>query len=168
MSLPVDSSRVPPGPDQESAWDYPRPPRLEQTSRHIEVWFGGEKIADSTRAWRVLETSHPPVYYIPPDDVRADVLIPADGATWCEWKGRAAYFDVVSANAVAPNAAWSYPSPTPAFSPIANHIAIYPAPMDECRVDSVLVSPQPGGFYGGWITPDIVGPFKGEPGTQGW
>lgn len=168
MSLPGASRRVPPGPGQESVWDYPRPPRLERTSRLIQIWFGGEKIADSSRAWRVLETSHPPVYYIPPADVRADVLIPADGATWCKWKGHAVYFDVVCANAVAPSAAWSYPSPTPAFSPIASHIAIYPALMDECRVDGALVRPQLGGFYGGWITPDIVGPFKGEPGTRGW
>src|SRR5687767_9490116 len=126
MSLSGDPRRVPPGRGQESVWDFPRPPRLERTSCHIEIWFGGEKIADSTRAWRVLETSHPPVYYIPPADVRADVLIPAEGATWCEWKGRASYFDVVSADAVAPHAAWSYSSPTPAFSPIANHIAFYP------------------------------------------
>lgn len=168
MSLPDGLRRIPPGPGQESVWDYPRPPRLERTRRRIEVWFGGEKIADSTGAWRVLETSHPPVYYIPPENVRDDLLVPTERSTWCEWKGCAIYFDVVSANRAAAGAAWSYPNPTPPFSPIAGHIAFYPALMDECRVDGVLARPQPGGFYGGWITPDIVGPFKGEPGTRGW
>ena len=168
MSKSSEPRRIPPGPGQESVWDYPRPPRLEQAPRRIEIWFGGEKIVDTTRAWRVLETSHPPVYYIPPEDVREGVLTPTERSTWCEWKGRATYFDVASADGAAANAAWSYPNPTPAFSPIADHIAFYPAQMDACRVDGIPVQPQPGGFYGGWVTPDIVGPFKGEPGTQGW
>ena len=153
---------------QESVWDYPRPPRVEDSHKHIRVIFNGVTIAETRQAKRVLETSHPPVYYIPREDFRADALSPTERSTWCEWKGLAAYFDVASANTSVANAAWSYPNPTPAFSPIAGHVAVYPALVDECRVDGVPVRPQPGGFYGGWVTPDIVGPFKGEPGTQGW
>lgn len=163
---PID--RIPPGPGQESVWDYPRPPRLESSARRIEIWFDGERIADSRRAWRVLETSHPPVYYLPPDDIVPGVLRPTDGTSFCEWKGTAAYFDVVHGDRAVPNAAWAYPRPTSAFAPIADHVAVYPALMESCWVDGVLVAPQPGGFYGGWITPDIVGPFKGEPETWGW
>lgn len=165
MSRPTP---LPVEPGQESVWGYPRPPRLEPTAKRIEIWFGGEKIVDSTRAWRVLETSHPPGYYIPPDDVTSSALRPGAGASMCEWKGRARYFDVVANGHTASNAAWSYPDPTPTFAPIAGYLAFYPAPMDECRVDGVPVTPQPGKSYGGWITPDIVGPFKGEPGTSGW
>jgi len=160
--------RIPPAPGQESVWDYPRPPRLEQSSKRIEVWFGGEKIADSRQAWRVLETSHPPVYYIPPADVNMDALNPTDGRSICEWKGNAAYFDLTLGETSAQRAAWTYPTPLPDFAAIANHIAFYPAAMDECRVDGERVQPQPGTFYGGWVTSDIVGPFKGEPGSQGW
>jgi uncharacterized protein (DUF427 family) len=153
---------------QESVWDYPRPPRLEPARGRIEVWLGGEKIVDSTRAWRVLETSHPPVYYVPPDDVRTSALRPGSGGSVCEWKGQARYFNVVAGNRTARNAAWSFPEPTPAFAPIAGYLAFYPAKMDECRVDGVRVEPQPGAFYGGWITPDVVGPFKGEPNSWDW
>lgn len=160
--------RTPPAPGQESVWDYPRPPRLEQTSKRIEVWFAGEKIADSRQAWRVLETSHPPVYYLPPGDVNMAALTPASGTSICEWKGSAAYFDLTLGETSAQRAAWTYPTPLPDFTPIANHIAFYPAAMDECRVDGERVQPQPGTFYGGWVTSDIVGPFKGEPGSQGW
>ncbi len=168
MSLSRPVNRVPPDPGQESVWDYPRPPRLERTDRRIEVWFNGTRIADSHRAWRVLETSHPPVYYVPPEDISAATLRPSGRSSMCEWKGAAAYFDVISGNRTASDAAWTYPSPTPSFSPIAGYIAVYPGLMDECRVGGALVKPQPGGFYGGWITPDIVGPFKGESGTLGW
>ncbi|TVP50064.1 MAG: DUF427 domain-containing protein [Gemmatimonadales bacterium] len=164
----MSSRRIPPGPGQESVWDYPRPPRLERTSRRLEVIFNGERIADTTNGWRVLETSHPPVYYLPPGDIRQEFLRQAGGGSHCEWKGTATYWDVVREGRVAQKAAWSYPDPTPAFAPIRDHLAFYPGPMDECRVDGEIVTPQQGGFYGGWITSDLVGPFKGEPGSWGW
>jgi len=160
--------RIPPAPGQESVWDYPRPPRVKDTPRHIQVLLAGIVIADTRRAKRVLETSHPPVYYIPPEDVRLEHLRPARQTTWCEWKGRAAYWSVVAGGREVPDAAWSYPEPAPGFEAIRDHLAFYPALMDACTVDGELVRPQPGGFYGGWITADIVGPFKGEPGTSGW
>jgi uncharacterized protein (DUF427 family) len=141
---------------------------VELTGKRIQVVFNGVLIADSRRAWRVLETSHPPVYYIPPQDVRMDCLRPAAGRSFCEWKGQAGYYDVVVDNKRAASAAWYYPKPTPAFAGIKDHIAFYPQPMDACTVDGELVQPQPGEFYGGWITSDVVGPFKGEPGTWGW
>ena len=159
---------VQPGPGQESVWDYPRPPRLEQTAKQIQVVYNGVVIADSRRAWRVLETSHPPVYYIPPQDIRMDCLRPAAGRSFCEWKGQAGYYDVRVGDRIAANAAWYYPKPTAAFAAIKDHVAFYAGLMDTCTVDGELVQPQPGGFYGGWITSDIVGPFKGEPGTWGW
>lgn len=159
---------IQPEPGQESVWDYPRPPRLEETARHIQVIFNGSTIADTRRAWRVLETSHPPVYYIPPEDVRTEYLRPEDGRSWCEWKGEARYYALeVNGRRVA-NAAWTYPNPTRDFAPIRDYIAFYPAPMDACLVDGEQARPQPGRFYGGWITNDVVGPFKGEPGTTGW
>jgi uncharacterized protein (DUF427 family) len=157
-----------PGPGQESVWDYPRPPRLERTGKHIRVYFNLELIADTKRAWRVLETSHPPVYYIPPQDIRNANLIPAQGGSWCEWKGKAVYFDVLAGQKTAARAAWSYPNPTPAFVAIKDHVAFYAGLMDRCLVDKEEARPQPGGFYGGWITSDVVGPFKGEEGTSGW
>lgn len=156
------------GPGQESVWDYPRPPRLEKTQKRIEVYFNGAKIADSRRAWRVLETSHPPVYYVPREDIISTALRPTQGVSWCEWKGRAVYFDVVSGGESAARAAWSYPQPAAAYAPITDHVAFYAGPMDRCLVDGEEVTPQPGEFYGGWITADIVGPFKGTPGSSGW
>lgn len=156
------------GPGQESVWDYPRPPRLEQVERHVRVVFAGRVIADTRQAWRVLETSHPPSYYIAPDDVDRSLLRAAAGTSFCEWKGTARYLDVVVGGAVAARAAWSYPQPSPAFAAIRDHVAFYPAAMGACNVDGERVQPQPGGFYGGWITNDVVGPFKGEPGTAGW
>jgi len=116
----------------------------------------------------VLETSHPPVYYIPPQDIRSAYLAPSHGGSWCEWKGRAAYFDIVVGEKVAQKAAWSYPNPTKSFAAIKDHVAFYAGLMDRCLVDGEEVIPQPGGFYGGWITSDVVGPFKGAPGTSGW
>ena len=159
---------IKPGPGQESVWDYPRPPRLEPTDKHIQVFFNGELLADTRCAWRVLETSHPPVYYIPADDIKMTYLEPAEGGSWCEWKGQAAYFDVVVGGQVAEKGAWAYPRPAPAFRAIQDHLAFYAWAMDQCFVDGELVRPQPGNFYGGWITGDILGPFKGEPGTMGW
>lgn len=160
--------RIEPKPGQESVWDYPRPPRLEPTSKQVSVEFGGEVIASSGRAFRVLETSHPPVYYLPPDDVRMDLLTRASGSSYCEWKGHAGYYDLMVGERTVRQAAWFYPNPTAAFAPIANYIAFYPSRMDACRVDGELVRAQPGDFYGGWITSDIVGPFKGGPGSWGW
>jgi uncharacterized protein (DUF427 family) len=164
--------RITPGPGQESVWDYPRPPRVEETSKHVEVIFNGVVIADTRRAKRVLETSHPPCYYLPPEDVRIkEFFKPASNrnTSYCEWKGTANYYTIEVNGKRAENVAWFYSNPTgPQFSIIKDHIAIYPGRMDECRVDGERVIPQPGQFYGGWITKDIVGPFKGEPGTMGW
>jgi uncharacterized protein (DUF427 family) len=160
--------RIEPGPDQESVWDYPRPPRLEPTSRHLKIVFNGVTIADTRRAYRVLETSHPPVYYLPPDDIKMQFLVPASGTSYCEFKGSAGYYDVALAGRIAEKAAWSYASPTPEFAPISGYVAFYAGKMDACFVDDEQVEPQPGEFYGGWITGDIVGPFKGAPGTYGW
>ena len=157
-----------PGPGQESVWEYPRPPRLESITRSIQIYFNDVLVVDATSAWRVLETSHAPVYYLNPADIRMAYLRRGSGHSWCEWKGQAAYFDVVVAGRTAEQAAWTYEKPTRPFAPIANHIAFYAWAMDQCVVDGELVTPQPGRFYGGWITSDIVGPFKGEPGTQGW
>jgi uncharacterized protein (DUF427 family) len=160
--------RIEPGPGQESVWDYPRPPRLEPTARRIRVVFGGVTIADTRAAYRVLETSHPPVYYIPPADIVMEHLRPASGGSFCEWKGRAGYYTVTAGGRSAESAAWFYPSPAPAFAPIRDHVAFYAGRMDACYVDDEPVTPQPGDFYGGWITGEIVGPFKGGPGSWGW
>jgi uncharacterized protein (DUF427 family)/drug/metabolite transporter (DMT)-like permease len=160
--------RIEPGPGQESVWDYPRPPRIEATSRHIRVMFGGQVIADTHAAKRVLETSHPPAYYIPPQDIRMEYLERTKHSSWCEWKGRARYYTVTVGDSQATNAAWSYSQPVPAYAAIEDYVAFYPQKMDACFVDGEEVRPQPGGFYGGWITDDIVGPFKGGPGTAGW
>jgi uncharacterized protein (DUF427 family) len=153
---------------QESVWDYPRPPRLEATSKHLKILFNGEIIGDTTRAFRVLETSHPPVYYFPPSDVRADFLIQTANSSFCEWKGRAGYYDLRVGVKTIENAAWFYPNPTGHFAALKNHIAFYPSKMDACLVNDELVRAQEGDFYGGWITSDIVGPFKGGAGTRGW
>lgn len=159
---------IKPGPGQESVWEYPRPPRLEATTKHIQVVFNGIVVADTHRGMRVLETSHPPVYYVPPEDIRMEHLIPSGRSSFCEWKGRASYYGVAVGDRTAFEAAWYYPDPTPSFRLIKDHVAFYPQHMDYCTVDGERVQPQPGGFYGGWITADIVGPFKGEPGTWGW
>ncbi|MCR6032687.1 DUF427 domain-containing protein [Nocardioides sp. zg-579] len=160
-----------PGPGQESVWDYPRPPRLEATSARLEVVLGGVAIASTTHGWRVLETSHPPTYYLPREDFLPGALRPAEGSSTCEWKGRAAYVDLVGGergDRVAPRAGWTYPEPTPAFRDLAGAVAVMAGAVDACFVDGERVVPQPGGFYGGWITSAVVGPFKGDPGTWGW
>lgn len=162
------SKRIEPGPGQESVWDYPRPPRVEPTPRHLQVIFNGEVIADTHHAQRVLETSHPPVYYIPPEDVRMEFLHLLPRSTFCEWKGAASYYTLRVGDRQVDSAAWFYPNPTPVFAVIRNHIAFYPSLMDACYVDGERVKAQAGDFYGGWITQDIVGPFKGEWGTWGW
>ena len=155
-------------PTQESVWDYPRPPRLEPTSQRVQIWFNQVMIADTCRAQRVLETSHPPTYYLPPDDVQMQYLIPSPRQSFCEWKGVAAYYSVEVNEQRAENAAWAYPSPTLNFEPIRDYLAFYPSRMALCKVDGETVEAQPGDFYGGWITANIVGPFKGSPGTLGW
>lgn len=155
-------------PARERAPDYPRPPRLEPSPRRVRVILGGELIVDSRECWRVLETWHPPSWYIPAAGFASGALRPAPGSSFCEWKGGARYFDLLGSGRVAERAAWSYPDPTPAFAPIAGHVALYAGRVDACFVDDWQVEPQPGGFYGGWITPDVEGPFKGAPGTQGW
>lgn len=158
----------PAGPGQESVWDYPRPPRLEEFAGSITVELGGRTIASTTRAWRVLETSHPPTYYLPPGAFADGVLRPADGGSWCEWKGQASYFDLVTAAREAPRAAWTYRRPSAPFTAIAGAVAVMAAAVDRCTVNGEDVVPQPGGFYGGWITSWIAGPFKGIPGSMGW
>jgi uncharacterized protein (DUF427 family) len=162
-------TRTPPGPGQESVWDYPRPPRVEPSSRRIRIEFNGVTIAETTRAHRVLETSHPPVYYISREDIRQEVLVPSQHrSSFCEWKGRAVYHHIQVGNRRSIDAAWSYPDPTPAFRSIKDHLAFYAGKVDVCWVDDEQVQPQPGDFYGGWITHDIVGPFKGPARTWGW
>jgi uncharacterized protein (DUF427 family) len=153
---------------QESVWDYPRPPRVEPTAESLEVWLGGVRIAASVRSLRVLETSHPPSYYLPADDFVPGALRATDGASWCEFKGEATYFDVHGGDVVAPRAAWTYPRPSPGFEVIAGLVAVMPGAMDRCTVDGEVVRAQEGGFYGGWITSRVAGPFKGVPGSWGW
>jgi uncharacterized protein (DUF427 family) len=157
-----------PSAGQESVWDYPRPPRVEATNKLIRVEFGGVALAETRRAYRVLETSHPPVYYLPQDDIRMECLTQARLQTVCEFKGTATYWTVRVGDRVAENAGWSYRNPLPGFEAIRNHIAFYASRVDACFVDGEPVTPQPGDFYGGWITAGIVGPFKGGPGTRGW
>jgi uncharacterized protein (DUF427 family) len=158
----------PVGPGQESAWDYPRPPRVEPVPERLTVVLGGVTVADTTRGFRVLETSHPPNYYFPPDDIAPDALTPGRGGSFCEWKGRAHYFTVHGGPRVEEEAAWAYATPSPAFAVITDHVAFYAGRMDACFVDGERVVAQPGGFYGGWITSRVVGPFKGGPGSRGW
>lgn len=157
-----------PGPGQESVWDYPRPPRLEPVSQRIRIEFAGQTIADTSRANRVCETASPPTYYLPLKDIKAEYLQPSDRTTFCEWKGAARYWSVRVGNRIAQNAAWSYPEPEKDFEPIRDYLAFYPGKMDACYIGDEKVNAQAGDFYGGWITKNIVGPFKGKPGTEGW
>jgi len=152
----------------ESVWDYPRPPRFEPSGELVEVELGGRVVASTRTSWRVLETSHPPTYYLPRAAFGPGVLRPATGRTWCEWKGQATYFDLVSEDVEAARAAWTYELPSPGFELLAGAVAVMPALVDRCTVDGEVVEPQPGGFYGGWITSRVTGPFKGGPGTTGW
>lgn len=157
-----------PGPGQESVWDYPRPPRVESSSERIRVTMGGITIADSVATFRVLETSHPPVYYIPPFDVETDFLVLTPGSSFCEWKGRAQYYSLVVPGKTVDKAAWFYANPTARFTCIEGHLAFYPSKVDACYVQDELVRAQEGDFYGGWVTSKVVGPFKGAPGTASW
>lgn len=158
----------PPGPGQESVWDYPRPPRLEPSSREVVVVLGGVEVCRTRRAWRVLETSHPPTWYLPRADWLAGSLEPAAGSSVCEWKGVASYLTVVGGGTRAERAGWTYPDPVVAFAALRDAVAVYPGDMDACTVDGERVRPQDGGFYGGWVTDGVVGPFKGGPGSASW
>lgn len=160
--------RIEPGPGQESVWDYPRPPRLERTDRVLRIEHRGRVVAETTRGWRVLETSQPPAYYLPPDDVDLSLLEPSRTHTHCEWKGTASYLDLVVDGTRVRDAAWSYPNPTQHFAEIRDHLAFYPQRVDACFVDGEQVAANEGDFYGGWVTSWVVGPFKGGPGTLGW
>ncbi len=152
----------------ESVWDYPRPPRVEPATRRVRVELAGVTIVDTRRAVRVLETSHPPVYYVPSEDVRADTLVPSGRMTVCEFKGAASYWHLVVEGRRVLDAGWSYEDPSPGFEQLRGMIAFYPGRVDRCLLDEEAVEAQEGDFYGGWITSDVVGPFKGGPGTFGW
>ncbi|PCN47994.1 hypothetical protein Csp2054_08970 [Curtobacterium sp. 'Ferrero'] len=160
--------RIEPGPGQESVWDYPRPPAVEPVAERVVVRLGGVVVADTTDAVRVLETSHPPVYYLPVADLAPGTLEPAEGSSMCEFKGRARYFDVRGGGVTAPRAAWNYPTPEPGYEQLRERVAVYPSAMDSCEVGGEVVQAQEGDFYGGWITSRVVGPFKGGAGTFGW
>lgn len=155
-------------PGQESVWDYPRPPRAEPTARHIVIVHKGVTLVETCAAWRTLETSHPPTYYIPQGDIAMAHLAANAGTSFCEWKGQARYWDVVIGDTRLVGAGWSYPSPSPAFVGIRDHIAFYAAPFDRVEIDGEQVTPQPGGFYGGWITSAEAGPFKGIANSRFW
>ncbi|MCS3631645.1 uncharacterized protein (DUF427 family) [Salinibacter ruber] len=157
-----------PGPDQESVWDYPRPPALESEDRRIRVVFNEVTIADTTEALRVLETSHPPVYYLPPDDIATEHLEREQQTTMCEFKGRAVYYTLTVGDRSARSAAWGYPDPTARFAELQDYVTFYASKVDECYLGEEKARAQEGDFYGGWITDDVVGPFKGGPGTMGW
>ncbi|MFZ4688882.1 MAG: DUF427 domain-containing protein [Polymorphobacter sp.] len=159
----------PVGPGQESVWDYPRPPRLAASAKRVRIVHRGVVVADTVRALRTLETSHPPTWYLPPADINMTLLSDsAQRGSFCEWKGVARYWDVTVGDARLPGIGWSYPQPTPGFAALRDHIAFYAAPFDAVTVAGERVRPQPGGFYGGWITSDLAGPFKGVPGSQFW
>ena len=162
------SGIVPPAPGQESVWDYPRPPRVESVPRPVRVEFAGEVLAETTRALRVCETSSPPVYYIPPGDVDLGAVKPSTRTSFCEWKGLARYWTVERNGRIARGAAWSYPEADAGFESIRDYFAFYPRRMDACYVGTDRATPQPGFYYGGWVTPELVGPFKGVPGSESW
>ena len=156
-----------PRPGQESVWDYPRPPKLLSDSRRVVVRHGDLLIADSRETYRVLETAGPPTFYIPPRDAHVELLQPFSGTSICEWKGAARYWIMAAATAGREAIGWSYPKAQAPYGAIDNYFSFYPGRV-ECFVDGELVRPQPGYFYGGWITDEIIGPWKGEPGTEGW
>lgn len=153
---------------QESVWAFPRPAIAEAFPGHVVIEHAGRIVADTRSSIRTLETSHPPSYYIPRQDIAEGVLRRASGTSFCEWKGAAVYFDVVLGDIVLPAVGWSYPNPSPAFAALRDHIAFYAAPFERCSVDGETVVPQPGAFYGGWITGKLAGPFKGVPGSRFW
>src|SRR4051812_18570987 len=160
--------RTSPGPGQESVWDYPRPPRVEPVAARLRVDLAGTRVADSTRAWRVLETSHPPVYHLPLADTAPGALEPTPSRSLCEFKGLATYWTVRVGGRVEVDAAWGYPEPSPGYEVLRGHVAFYVGRMDGCWVGNERAEPQPGGFYGGWVTSAVVGPFKGGAGSGRW
>ncbi|GCE14331.1 DUF427 domain-containing protein [Tengunoibacter tsumagoiensis] len=160
--------RIEPGPGQESVWDYPRPPRLEPCTKQIQVICNGLTLVETRSALRVLETSSPPVYYLPPQDCKMEHFLPTTHHSYCEWKGQASYYTIQVGERKIVNGAWYYPRPTRGYEALANYIAIYSSHMDGCYIDGEKVQAQEGDFYGGWITHEIIGPFKGGPGTYGW
>lgn len=149
-------------------WSYPRPAIAQHSDRHIRIEHRGQTIADTRIAVRTIETSHPPSYYIPPADVHMPLLHRSDRTSFCEWKGWAVYYDLMIDGVALSDIAWSYPAPTPDFAMLRDHIAFYAAPLDGCFVDDERVTPQPGAFYGGWVTSKLAGPFKGIPGSRYW
>ena len=157
-----------PGPGQESVWDYPRPPLVERVDRRVRVELAGIVLADSGEAYRVLETASPPTYYIPPTDVRSGHLEPSEHSTLCEWKGTARYWSIRVGDRLVENGAWSYRNPLDGYEVIQDFLAFFAGKVDACYVADQRVIPQAGGYYGGWVTPNIVGPFKGDPGTESW
>ncbi len=157
-----------PGPGQESVWDYPHPPRVERVDQRVRVELAGIVLADSGEACRVLETASPPAYYIPPEHVRCEYLEPSKHSTLCEWKGTARYWSIRVGGRLVENGAWSYLDPFEGYDIIQDFLAFFAGKMDACYVGEQRVIPQPGGYYGGWVTPNIVGPFKGDPGTESW
>jgi uncharacterized protein (DUF427 family) len=157
-----------PGPGQESVWDYPRPPRVERSAREVVVVLGGVEVCRTSQALRVLETSHPPVWYLPVEGWHPEALSLGTGTSYCEFKGTAVYMDVTGGDRVQPAAGWQYPEPEPGYEQLLGAVAVYPGRMDRCTVDGEVVGAQEGGFYGGWVTGDVVGPFKGAPGTRFW
>jgi uncharacterized protein (DUF427 family) len=169
----MQPQRAEPGPGQESVWDYPRPPACLPAAERVRVSHAGRTVADTTAAMRVLETSHPPTYYVPRADVDTSLLVASQRRSVCEWKGVATYWSIVvddprRGQLVVDDAAWSYEHPTPGFTAITGHLAFYAQLLDECWVDDERVAPSPGMFYGGWITSRVVGPFKGAAGTLHW
>jgi uncharacterized protein (DUF427 family) len=167
MARPIP---VPPGPGQKSVWDYPRPPRVDPDTRRVRIVCAGRTVVDTTAAVRVLETSHPPTWYVPVAALRGARLVLTSHVTWCEFKGRARYADIVGddGTVLAADAAWLYPEPARGFGALLDRFTVYPGRVDACLVDEEQVRSQAGGFYGGWVTDDVVGPFKGSRGTLGW
>jgi uncharacterized protein (DUF427 family) len=152
----------------ENVWDYPRPPSITPSDEHLVVTLGGAVIADTTTSYRICETSHPPTYYLPISCFADGVLRSVDGTTFCEWKGAASYFDVVTPGRTIAAGAWTYETPNAGYRDLVGHVAIYPGKVDACSIDGETVQAQEGDFYGGWITSRVTGPFKGAPGTLGW
>ena len=166
--MPAHPVPEPIAPGQESVWDYPRPPVIRASDEEIIVILGGVEICETRTSWRMLETGHPPTYYLPRSAFIEGSLRSARGISFCEWKGRAAYLDVIGGGKIAARGAWYYPHPNARYAAIHDHVGIYAGAMDECLVDGERVVPQPGSYYGGWITSTVTGPFKGGPGTENW
>lgn len=164
----MNRKRIKPKPGQESVWDYPRPPAIEPVTEHLKIVFQGQEVANSNQSFRILETSHPPTYYLPFYAFGEGTLIPTDRTSFCEFKGEAIYYHVRSGNKIAEFAAWGYPKPNKRFAALQNHVSVYASRMEACYVGDEQVQAQEGDFYGGWITAKVVGPFKGGMGTWGW